>query len=39
LAGRATGSIAKLPTGQRPDRYDFVELRAALDRSLQAKRG
>jgi hypothetical protein len=30
--------IAKLPTGARPDRYDFVKLREVLERNMKAKR-
>jgi uncharacterized membrane protein YebE (DUF533 family) len=36
-ARQAVQDIAKLPTGAKPDRYDFVKLREALERSMQAK--
>jgi len=38
-ARQAVQDIAKLPTGDKPDRYDFVKLREALERSLRAKAG
>ena len=38
-ARQAVQDIAKLPTGDKPDRYDFVQLREALERSMQAKAG
>ena len=38
-ARKAVQDIAKLPTGAKPDRYDFVKLRDVLERSMQAKAG
>jgi uncharacterized membrane protein YebE (DUF533 family) len=38
-ARQAVQEIAKLPTGDKPDRYDFVKLREALERSMRAKAG
>jgi hypothetical protein len=36
-ARQSVQDIAKLPTGAKPDRYDFAKLREALERSMQAK--
>jgi uncharacterized membrane protein YebE (DUF533 family) len=38
-ARQAVQDIAKLPTGDKPDRYDFVKLREVLERSMQTKAG